>query len=205
MSSIERARPWIGAALVALLTISIVLGITGIAGIAAGQQTQGANETANANADGEPEKLVEQVDEDVRVESYTYDEQNETFSILFSSSGDRTVDVTVTEVIDQRAGSSGTFGVEQFRIRPDERVEVEISARLTGGSAAVMIVTQKSLDAGRGTFLQYETSWSLISGAATWWLIRIAGVGGAIGVVVAVIYGAWNRVADNENSAEVVV
>lgn len=185
-----------------LLTVAIVglVALSLFVGVGVAQET---NTTTMTTASDETSDLVAQVDEDVRVESYSYDEDNETFSIVFSSVGDESADVTVTEVISQRDGSSGTFGVEQFSIRPGETVEITIDAELTRGDAAVMIVTQKSLDNGEGTFLQYDSGSAWLTGAATWDLIRLSALGGILGVVILVIILTWHKIADSNDAIEV--
>ena len=170
-------------AVIVVVAVSIPLGAASVAA----QE----NETA-APATNETSSIVEEVDEDIRVESYRYDEDRETFLITLSSVGERPSAVTITEVIDPRSGGgTGTFGVEQVTVQPGETVEVEVSSRLTSGSAGVMIVTQKSIDRGQGTDLWYDKGSPIIEGGATWTDVRVGMSVGIVVTTIAFLIAAW--------------
>jgi archaellum component FlaF (FlaF/FlaG flagellin family) len=188
--------------------VLILIGLAGLVvfgGIAAGP-VSAQEESENATVD-EPQRVVAQVDSSVRVTDYGYNESAETFSIRVENTDDeRPSAVTMTEVISDRGQSSGTFGVEQFQLAPGEEIEVEIRAALTSGSAAVMIVTQESLDDGEGSFVRYEADRiDVLTGEPTVDHIQTAGVGGAAGVVLLLLLLAWHKIGDDDDSIEEVV
>jgi hypothetical protein len=112
--------------------------------------------------------------------------------------------VTISEVISSRtAQGSGSFGVEQVSLEPGEEIAVSVSAQRVDGTAAVMIVSQRSLRRGSGTFVSDSDSVSLFTGPATWGYVRLSSIAAATGAVIVVLLGSWHIIADRADRAEV--
>lgn len=162
-----------------------------------------AQENATTEAAPEEEESIVYVDDEVKVLDYSYDEDREMFAVSLENEGEATRQVTITEVIQARDEASGSMGVQMISLSPGERT-VEVPVKKTDGSAAVMIVTQQSLERGEGTFLRVGDDLpSIFSGEATWGYVRIGGLGGAGGTIVLALLLGWHRVADSTDSVEV--
>lgn len=199
-----------------LVAILLVSSVVAPIGAVAAQESANETETDGASDEATPREsderaeteeqkdeeeitVVEEVDDSVRVTGYSYNRETEIMTVQFANVGEETTDVTMTEVITERDADSGTMGVEMFRLRPDEEISVEIYTK----SGAVMIVTEQSLERGQGTYLRDDSRYSLLSGPATWGLIRVSGFGGALGVLVLAVLLGWHRIADSTDKVEV--
>lgn len=196
----------------AALILSIVVmlaAIAPVAGVAVAIQEDNtptpetADEEQEKQTEQEENTVVEEVDEDIRVTDYGFEEGNGTGTFWVDlehvgDTDDRSL-VTITEVISADAGSSGTFGIEQVRVRPDETLRVEIDVSPDGNQHGVMITTSKSINNGEGSFLQVvEDRRGIFSGAATWMIVRVAGGGALLGSIGGVLMGAWVLVANKQ-------
>ena len=164
---------------------------------------QDADATPEPEVDNETTTVVTDVDEQLRVTSYSYDDDAGIMTIGLENHGDSRSVATVTEVISDRAAEgSGTFGVEQLRIQSGESVEVDVAVDRVDGTAAVMIVSQRSLERGTGAFVadQDASATSTFDGAPTWNDVRL-GVGfGIVISLLVVLIAAWHVVRDSERS-----
>jgi hypothetical protein len=141
------------------------------------------------------------------VESYSYDAENETFAVTLrhtdpDASGSA---VTITEVISQRSAGSGTIGIATMDLDPGETERIAISASRTNGAAAVMVVSERSVEDRTGTYLQESraSSGGLIGGSATGADVRTAGFFGVFGALIVAFGAAWQRhVLDNRDVAD---
>ncbi|AGN02817.1 hypothetical protein L593_14390 [Salinarchaeum sp. Harcht-Bsk1] len=109
---------------------------------------QAQNQTAAQDA---PEGYEERVDEWVILTDWRYDSSENRFLLTFES--ERTVRVTISEVVSKKEAESGTYSVQQRTIE-NGTTTVEMPAD-TGpsGEAAVSITTARSLQEGRGVFV----------------------------------------------------
>lgn len=176
----------------ALLVVVIILIGSVLVPIGAVAQS---NESTESTESDEDSTVVEQVDDDVRVTDYDYDEGNETFSVELDNRGDSTSTVTLTESISSDQSGGGSFGIEQTRLYANEETTVEVDVSSDGRSAGVMITTQESLDAGTGTYLQEDTGMSLLDGSATWRDVQIGVGAGIVATILMTMLVAWHVVA----------
>jgi hypothetical protein len=162
--------------------------------------------TASSNDSGR-ETVIERVDEVLVIESYSYDAENETFSVtLRHTDPEASVSsITITEVISQRDAGSGSFGIATLDLDPGETETISISAKRTNGAAAVMVVSERSIEDQTGTYLQEsrKSSGGLISGSASGADVRSAGLFGVFGALLVAFAAAWQRhVLDNRDVAD---
>jgi len=166
------------------------------------EQVDDQNATeSNASGEGSTE-VVRQVDEDVRVLSYRYDAEAETFFVTLENTGDYSSRVTITEVLTQdRAQGDGSFGISVLNVAPGETVTAKVSVKRVGLDA-VMILTEKSIESGQGTFLAADSGGPLFQGDATWGDVR-AGVFAAMIAVGSILFlGGWQYVATKNTDVE---
>lgn len=202
------------AGLVALLLLGSVL-LVGVGTVAA-QENESGPEPApderdrdrNQTESDEPTTVVEEVDEDIRVIDWRYNDSEETFYVILENTGPSSTTVTLTETIDPSQDGAGTFGVRQVEIQPDESLEIGVGAERHRGSVGVMITTPKSLENNQGVYLQDDEGLQigLFDGRASWTDVRV-GVGSAIaGSVVTLIIGSWAVIASRDTDvAEVAI
>lgn len=143
---------------------------------------------------GNQTTVVAQVDDDIRVTEYAYDDDEEIFLVALENTGDSVVRVTLTEVVSSDRSGAGSFGIETVRLSGGEEVVVEVDVERVDGAAGVMITTQASIEAGSGTFLQDRETLDLFDGHATWNDVRVASISGGIAGVFWMILGAWSFV-----------
>jgi hypothetical protein len=173
------------------------------AGVAAAQQ--GGQQTATPAPAPSNETVVAQVDSQVRVTDYGYNDDKEVFRVELQHTDDAgsTATVTITEMV-RGDSSSGTFGIERIQLSPGETVTVEVDAERYRGVVGVMIVTETSLENGEGVFLKDEDGYmQIFEGEATWGYVRLAAAGAVIGVVALALGIGWHRVADDSDNVEV--
>ena len=151
---------------------------------------QAAQTTPHETTPTEPTQVVAEVDEDIRVLDYGL-EGDDTFWLTLENTGDRSTKVTVTEAISGDRVGSGRFGIEQLRIGSGEQVRVEVSIDPSEDTKGVMITTPKSVNQGRGTFLQIDDSPTLFDFGASWNTVRVAYLAGVLCVLAAILGGAW--------------
>lgn len=148
-----------------------------------------------------PNEVVAEVDEDVRVTDYGYDDGNATFWVALSHVGSRSSRVTITEAITGDESGAGTFGIEQVRVRPDEQLVVHVSIDPNADPKGVMITTSKSINKGQGTYLQLDSGGSLFDFAASWGIVRVAWLFGVTASFGALFGGAWWLVSSRHEDA----
>lgn len=173
---------------------------------AVGEQVREQNSAPNASATSTPSnasssggdvEVVAQVDDAVRVVGFDYNAEAEQFSVDLQNTGDVTSTVTLTEVIGRRQAGSGTFGISVVEVAPGETVTATVSSSRVSGTAAVMVLTQRSVLDGRGVFLQESArdGGNLIKGGASGTDVRAAYIGGAGVVLVGMVLGGWQYLA----------
>lgn len=151
-------------------------------------------EDSDSEDDG-PESVLAQIDEDVRVTSARYDATNETFFVTVVNKGDRRARLRMTEMVDVTQDRQEPIGIRKLSMRGGEEVVVEIDARMTSGSAGIMVYTEQSVEQGRAEPIQYHSGWSLVDGPATWSDVTV-GVAVALAMgVVGLLLGVWEIVA----------
>jgi hypothetical protein len=195
---------------VALLAVALLA----TSAVAIGGGSVAAQSSDNATAPTPEERaadvnrtsVVAEVDDQLRVLGYSYDDDDETMTVVLEAreGGSTRSQVTISEVISSRtAQGSGSFGVEQVSLEPGEEIAVSVSAQRVDGTAAVMIVSQRSLRRGQGTFVSDSDSVSLFTGPATWGYVRLSSIAAAAGAVIVVLLGSWHIIADRADRAEV--
>lgn len=166
------------------------------------QQDDAQNATDTENASADDTEVVRKVDEDVRVLSYSYDAESETFRVELENTGDRTARVTLTEVLTpQRAEGDGTFGITVIDVGAGETVTAKVNVKREGLDA-VMILTDASVENGQGTFLSVEEGGSIFKGSATWNDVRAGAFAALLFLGLIVIIGAWHHVATKNTDVE---
>jgi hypothetical protein len=136
---------WIRPALIlSLLFSSLVL-----AGAAAAQEVP---DDPRQNESKESSSRM-QVDSNVWVESWRYDEDDQEFVIQFGA--ERPTTVTVAEMTAAKRGSAGQMSIQQVRVFPGGQTTIEIRAPRPGRGdpAGVSITTSESINKGYGVFL----------------------------------------------------
>jgi len=181
------------------VVVAALLAVAGASGVAVAQEQPDTTTTAEANSS--ESDVVAEVDGQVRVAAYEYDSDREVMSVTVEhvDEAGSTASLTFTEVIDSRDGSSGSFGVEQLRLRPGETATVHVNAKQVDGTAAVMIVSQESLSEGRGVFVKEgKIPSSLFDGRPTWGDVRAAAFFGIVMSIFALLIASWYQIASKE-------
>lgn len=132
---------------VALVACLLVTGVTAaVAGPAAAQSSdvlEDDQEESDDEPDG-PHSSVFDVDEDVRVTSVDYDEQNKTLEVGLHNRGDTRETVYLAEIMEAGAES---WGFVTLDLRAGEETVVDLDGiQDRGGGEAVMIASQTSID-----------------------------------------------------------
>jgi len=188
-----------------LLVFVIVLGIVGglmfggIVGIGTAETDDELDEDPS-----DPSTVYAEVDDDVRVLSWEYDEDAETFEITLENDGSDRTRVSIMEIIDLDDGSDGPLGMREVTMRPGEEAVVEVGATLDSRSAGVIVMTEDSIESGQVTPIIYGSGvGSLFDGPSTWGLVQISGISGALGTFVFAVGFAWHRRAERTDKTEV--
>lgn len=182
----------------ALVLAVAVLAPSGVA-VAAGAE---APTEATATPTDEDTEVVAQVDSSIRVLDYGFRDKAEVFVVELENTGERDVDVTLTEAISRKAAGSGRFGVEMVTVDEGETLTVRVDMQTNARNPGVMIVTSESIEQGHGTFLSVKDGISILRGEATWADVR---AGTAFGVFIAlfvVLIAAWHVVASRQTDVK---
>lgn len=203
-------------ALVACVVLAVLVSTAGVALVGVGSVA--AQDDGNATATDEADDVVVEVDDQIRVTSYTYDEENNTMTlgIEHTKPDGETAHVNVNEVpqVDTSGGGgsatgSGSFGIAQASVEPGESIRLDVDAdRNSDGEVIVAILTQRAVEQELGGQFVYdvdEPSLGFFEGSASWGLVRLAGLGAAVGVIMIAIGIAWHLIADTRDRAEVEV
>lgn len=125
----------------------VVLGLVLVGAIATAPAAAQNNET-----DGNASAVVEDLG-DLRVHDYEYVDGEFTIDATWRGSAPTTV--TAVEMLELNEAGSAQISFKQVRVAPDERVEISMPvAQRSGGTAAVMLTTSHSIDAGDALVLQ---------------------------------------------------
>lgn len=197
---------------VARIVFALVLAIAVVApaGVSiAVAQEEGPTPTATPveQESDEPTSVEAQVDDRLRVNSYRYVEDSETFFVVLSNSDERrggeTSTVTITEAIEPTDSGTGSFGIERVRVEPGETIEVAVSVSAEG-VRGVMITTESSIEEGTGTYLAVDAGGlSILDGPASGGDVRSAALSTLLAALLVAIIGAWHYVSlDNRDVAE---
>ena len=193
-----------------LLSTSILIGLLVIglvgagAGLVAAQQSPdapGPDRGSDSATSEQSSEVVTEVDRQVRVTNYSYSEEDEIMAVELEhvDPGGSTARLTLTELIEGSSGS-GTFGVEQLRLRPGETATVEVDVRMRSGTAGVMIVTQRSLQNGNGAFVTTGSDLQLFEGPASWQDVRVGVLVGVGVTMLGTLLVSWRVVARKDSS-----
>lgn len=187
-------------ALIALLSVLLIGGLA-VAGVATADEVDADEPEEN---ESDVTGVVAQLDDDLRVVDYSYSDSAErmTIEIEHTAESDRRAQVTATELVSQRDGDSGTFGVDTARVSPGETIEMRLSVQRIDGTAGVLIISDQSIEEGTGVFVrdEDETAASTFDGTPTWNDVR-SGVGFGITIsLFVVLLAAWHVIREGERS-----
>lgn len=184
----------------ALLACAVLVGSMGLGAA----QSDGRVNVDNASdlpgseiegSDDDPESVLAQIDEDVRVTEARYDPVNETFFVTVVNKGDRRANLRMTEMIDVSQEREEPIGIRKLSLRGGEEVVVQIDAIMSSGSAGIMVYTDRSVDKGSAEPIQYHQGFNLVDGPASWTDVTV-GVVTALGfALLGLLYGIWEIVA----------
>jgi hypothetical protein len=123
-----------------------------VAGASAQEQTPTGNETV-------PEEEIAEQLGDLVIHSYNFQrgdgEEPGEWTFEVSWTGRAPEQVTFTEMIELDEAGSTQISFQRQRLRPDERTEITVPAEIrSGGTAAMMITTPESVDAGNALVVQ---------------------------------------------------
>lgn len=195
MSS-DRLRQGAAIVLVFALSTAILVGI-GTVGVSAQ-----SDDIEDANA-SDPNSVYAEVDSNIRIMSWEFDEETETFEITLSNDGRDRSRVSIMEIIDLDDGSDGPLGMREISMRPGEEAVVEVSATLDSNTAGIIVMTDESIDNGQVQPIIYDSGFgSLFSGASTWGLVRLSALSGALGTFGFAGLFAWHRRAERTDNVE---
>lgn len=195
-----RVRSFFAVLLLSLLVVGALAPAVGAQeGNATTTPTQ--NESAAQNGAQEPEKVAKTVDNVLVIESYEFNESASVFSITFRNTADESAaskwssSVTVTEAITREGAESGRFAIETLTVKPGSTVTLEIEL-LTRSPLGVLVTTQRSVDAGHGTYLPTPPpDYSILDGPAAWADVRAGSLFGILGALAFLALAAWQYVA----------
>ncbi|WP_435065633.1 hypothetical protein [Halobaculum sp. EA56] len=180
--------------LVGLLLIGLLA--TPLAAVA--QESPTATPTAEPTsgpADGDrPGEAQVYGDDAVYIESWSYSDGR--FTIVFNSSAYRPSLTLTAPVENSQRGSNRGAIVQRELTRGSTTVEI---AAPTG---EVIITTSTTVDAGVYTKLDADRGGDLVAGPFDGSDVRDAGIGGALGVALAVVLGALSVVSGDSNEGE---
>ena len=160
-------------------------------------------ESEGVGGASEPGEIYADVDSDVRILSWSYDEEAQSFEIVVENDGDSRENMQIMEIIDLDADREGPLGMRQLTLRGGEESTVTVDAILDGGSAGVIVMTEESLEAGQVQPIIYEADGlGLFDGESTWGLVQLAGVSGAGGTLLTAIGIAWQKRVSRRDVAE---
>lgn len=129
------------ALLAIFVALTLVLGVGLVSAGASAQELPGSNETT-----AEPdETIVQDQLGDLTVHDYSYTSENETMTIDMSWSGNLPETVTLTEMLELDSAGSTKISFKTVRLKPGDRVSVQIAAEESSGTAAVLITTEQSV------------------------------------------------------------
>lgn len=188
-------------ALLALLLVALLAVPAGV-GVVAAQEDGATTATPTSSSSANESTVVERVDEDLYVESYRYNATSQTFYVTLVNDGDRDSNgVTLTESISREDAGERKFGIAVVDVDAGETVTTSLSAQRVDGAAAVMILSEKAIESGEGTYLQEsrQTDNRLIKGGAEGSHVRAGGLFGFSGTLIFVVLGAWQYVASKNN------
>jgi len=164
-----------------VLIVLSVLVLVGSVGVGLGIPAVAAQESPDDDLDDDeltdqqdPETVYADVDSQIRVMSWEYDDEAEMFTIVLSNDGSDRSRVSIMEIIELDGDREGALGFRDVSVRADETVEVEISAQLDSGAAGVTVMTEESINNGEVIPIIYDDggiSW--VDGAATWTDVQI--------------------------------
>jgi len=181
-----------------LVLIAVLLSCIALVPAAAAQSAStptAANQSAGPDGPDVDREVIAVIDEDLAVTSVEYVDNE--LVIEFYSSEFKTVSLA------PQAETSEQYGTVESRtyvVDADTTTTVRIPT--PGG---VSLWTQDSIDAGRIHFLRKPSGGGLISGPYTANDVRDAGIGGALGVVIAVLYEAVSAKVGSAQRGERVV
>jgi len=185
------------------LLVACVLGalLAGSLVVLAGAPVSAQDDPNETDNESDVAGVVAQLDDDLRVVEYEYSDERERMTIEIEHVGesDRRAQVTATELVAEREGDSGTFGVDSARIAPDETIELRLSVERVNGVAGVLLISDESIEEGTGVFVRDgEEPTSIFEGAPTWQDVRVGAGVGILATVLGFLLVSWQVVSKQE-------
>ena len=198
-SSRSRSSTRIGLLSIFILLLVATGSVAALAGGAGGSSGSPTTAPAANQSGDQTNEVVTEVDSNLRVTNYSYNEDEEIMTVVLENQGGGSSAVTITELISSSSGG-GSFGVEQLTVSSGETVAVDVNVRMRSGEAGVMITTQQSLANGEGAFVKVDESISLITGAATWTDVRVGSIVGVGATILVTLLISWRRVRQRDQT-----
>lgn len=188
----------------AVLTLSLAMGVGSVA--AQQEPVEEAAEAANETVNGTPDNVIETrqgyeepVDSDVTVSGWSYDIEEERYTITIQVNS--STRVSMTEVVSQEEASTGSLNVFQDRLS-DGTHEIEMAASPgASGEAQIVISTAESVRNGDATYIStgyvpQELPFEQTNSTAGW-------LGGSVTTIAMIAAAAW-RTKNKEHDPVVV-
>lgn len=142
--------------------VALVLCVFALAGLAATAPAQAAQNDTADEPGNETAQIAEELGADhddwsLLIHEYDFNERDTggEFEIEMTWEGPTPETVTATEMIELDSEGSTQISFHQSRLTPGERTTVTMDAEIrSGGTAAIMITTARSVDAGEAIVLQ---------------------------------------------------
>lgn len=164
---------------VALIVVVCIL-MVGAGTAVAQDTTSNATTTTNGSAD-QPDGERFYGDDEIRISSWSY--EGETFTITFHSTREKLVTMTAEPIGSGTGASPGR--VRQVWVGPGKS-----TVQMKAPTGVVWLSTRMSTANNRYTELSASPDTHLLAGPFSGADVRNAGLGGALGVVIAVLYEA---------------
>jgi len=177
----------------ALTTVAVLIACVAVAGPAVAQDDpDGPGITINTTASEETETYAQEIDTNLRLVKWSYDDDRRGFVLLFEA--DRSTTITITEAVQFEEGA-GSGRIYQKRL-PDGQTRVFVKVRRRAGQAAVTMTTPESIEQNRYAFV--STGKTYLSGEPVPYRLAI-GLIAASGVgAVGMSYGLLKRRRERE-------
>jgi hypothetical protein len=167
-----------------LAGLVLLLVASATAGVASAQ----ANQTATATPSEQPDNsTLVTVGPLTKVTDWTYQERQERFRLVVQAK--TPVLLTAQEGIPDDGSGAGSISFKRQSLAAGENI-VFVDAPITDGTSTVVLSTPGGISNGRAAYIKHKSGSSFISGPYTGKDVRDAGLGSALGVVIAVLYQA---------------
>lgn len=142
--------------------------------------TPAVAQSANQSDADDSDRIAQQIDYATHVEDWSYDEQDEQFTINISTDHYDGRTVSIMEAIADSSGGSQSLNAEQVHVDPDKTTSVTIDAETNRqGAAGVVLTTDAGMSDGQAALIIHNPDSSLPDANL--------GFGVAIGIITMVV------------------